>query len=160
VPRLADFSLVDLHAALDAHRHAHELSWSQAAREIGVGASTISGLRARAVAEADGVLQMLRWLRRSPESFVPDHPWSDRTDTRLKAPPLGRVLRIDGFRLHEALDARRMELGLSWPRLARELTVGRSSLTGLESGARTAFPAVMRFSGWLSRPLAEFTRSS
>ena len=49
---------------------------------------------------------------------------------------------------------------MSWPSLAFKLAVGASSLKKLGSGGRASFPMVMRLTGWLSRPLAEFTKLS
>jgi hypothetical protein len=79
----ADFSLATLYEAIDALRQRRGLSWPQAVREINgpfeglasrpISRSTITCLRTRAVAEGDGVLQMLRWLDRAPESFIPGH---------------------------------------------------------------------------------------
>src|SRR5262245_40509974 len=69
-----EFSLHALYVALDAQRCARGLSWRQATREINrdverqavhpVSASTITGTRTKAMAEGDGVLQMLLWLNR------------------------------------------------------------------------------------------------
>src|SRR5262245_16365800 len=73
-----DFDLAALFDALDAQRQARGLSWAEVMREVNrgiatraVASSTVTRLRTQKVAEADGVLQMLRWLRRAPESFVP-----------------------------------------------------------------------------------------
>src|SRR5262245_43837407 len=77
-----DFSLAALYEALDDVRNARGISWAAVTREINarfcdvpghraIAASTISGLRDKDMVEGDGVLQMLVWLRRSPESFVP-----------------------------------------------------------------------------------------
>jgi hypothetical protein len=166
----ADFDLVALAAALDAQRTARSLSWAGVAAEIhhgwGRGAahplspSTLRGIGARSVAEADGVLQMLAWLDRSPESFVPGHPRAGDPAARLPATGAGRVLRFDTAKLHAALDAERRARALPWARLAADLGVGVASLASLARGARTAFPGVMRMVGWLGRLAAEFTRRS
>jgi len=73
--------------ALDAQWHLRGLTWQQAMHEINrltdrkssghpIARSTVSGRRTKAVAEVDGVLQMLRWLNRTPRSFMP--AWSPR----------------------------------------------------------------------------------
>jgi hypothetical protein len=79
--RFADFDVDALYEALDAQRCARAMSWEQAARAISaqfrdapsrpLAPSTLTGMRGRSVLEGDGVLQMLRWLGRAPESFVP-----------------------------------------------------------------------------------------
>ena len=163
-----DFSLADLHAALDAQRRARGLTWAQAAREIGrqvaavsgrgLSPSTVTGLSTRGNAEADGVLQMLLWLERSPESFARGDRAAAERAARLPDPGAGRVLRFDTARLHAALDARRVERGLTWAQLARELDVGATTLSHLAAGGRTAFPHVLRLTRWLELPAARFTR--
>jgi transcriptional regulator with XRE-family HTH domain len=153
-----DFSLRELHAALDAERKARGLSWAEVSAEMKVGAATVSGLRTRATVEADGVLQMLRWLGRAPESFIAGASAEDRS--RLPGIASNGILRFDTARLHAALDAQRTERGMSWARVAKELGLGAASLTHLARGGRTAFPAVMRMLAWLGRPAAEFMRAS
>ena len=83
-------------------------------------ASTVTSLRTKAVAEGDGVLQMLLWLNRSPESFVPDHPQSGEVSSRLPIVPAHQVLRFDTRKLHAALDAQRRDMKMTWAQVARE----------------------------------------
>lgn len=112
------------------------------------------------VAEGDGVLQMLRWLNRTPESFMPGHPHSEDASERLPHVPLHYVLRFDTKKLHAALDTKRIERKMTWVQVAGEVGVGVSTLIHLSRGGRTAFPQVMRILRWLGRPAAEFTRAS
>ncbi|MGH9780408.1 MAG: hypothetical protein ACRD33_01195 [Candidatus Acidiferrales bacterium] len=176
----ADFSLRSLYEALDAQRGARGLSWAQATREMkgqskarpfspaagpaavshALSTSTVQGTRMRAVAEGDGVLQMLRWLNRTPESFVPGHPQAESVSARLPVVPAGRVLRFDTKRIFAALDLQRRERKMTWMQVATEAGVGVSSLRHLSQGGRTAFPQVMRILRWLGRPAARFTRVS
>jgi hypothetical protein len=164
-----DFDLKVLHAALDSQRRARGLTWAQATREIGaVGAvprrpiatSTITGLTTKRVAEADGVLQMLRWLERPPESFVPGHPLAELTSANLPEADAREVLRFDTHKLYEALDARRVTLGLTWQQMASLIGVPATHMRGLAKGGRTAFPDVMRLTAWLRHPVAQFVRVS
>src|SRR4030095_10440660 len=79
-----DFDLNALYQALDAQRQSRGLTWAQATGEMSrvgpvirrhpIASSTITGLRTKGLAEADGVLQMLRWLGRAPESFMRGSP--------------------------------------------------------------------------------------
>ena len=167
---LAAFDVKALHAALDAQRQARGLSWSQVAREVStfretqaraVSASTITGLASRGAVEGDGVLQMLCWLGRTPESFVPGHPWATAEAAALPKVGPDRVLRFDARAIYTALDARRAEHGLTWAQVAREIGgVQASGLTRLADGGRVTFPGVMRIFAWLERPAASFTRAS
>ena len=161
-----DFSLQDLYAALDAQRQERGYSWTRATREMAqhgkrhpLSPSTVKGMRTRAVAEADGVLAMLRWLGRSPESFLQGHETSERSG-RLPDIPSGKVLRFDTTKIYAALDARRLERKMTWAQVAEGVGLGVSSLTRLAKGGRTAFPGVMRIMRWLGEPSARFMRAS
>jgi hypothetical protein len=112
------------------------------------------------VAEGDGVLQMLLWLHRTPESFVPGHPESENSNARLPDVPAAKILRFDTRKLHAALEAQRAVRKLTWAQVGKEVGLSASSLMHLSKGGRTAFPQVMRIVAWLSRPAAHFTRVS
>jgi hypothetical protein len=164
--RFADFDVDALYEALDAQRRARAMSWEQAARAISaqfrdapsrpLAPSTLTGMRGRSVLEGDGVLQMLRWLGRAPESFVPG---------LAGAPPLpdvppNRILRFDTKRIHAAPDARRAERGMTWKEVAGEIPGSTAaSLTRLAKGGRTGFPDVARIAAWLGCPVASLTRA-
>jgi uncharacterized protein YfiM (DUF2279 family) len=164
-----DFDLDALHDALDTERRAKKLSWQELAREISaqfgrtgsrpIAASTLSGMRGKRVIEGDGVLQALRWLNRTPESFVPGHtPASDEVLPHVES---DRILRFDAVAIYKALDAQRATRGLSWPQVAREIGgIAPGSLTRLANGGRVGFPEVMRIFRWLGRSAASFTREA
>ena len=163
-----DFDLKALYNAMDEQRRARELSWAAAAREISrlhttgpIGTSTIRGVRDRTVVEGDGVLQMLLWLDRAPESFIPGFEDAGAQRFRLPKPSPAQILRWDLKALHAALDAQRQARGLSWGEVAQEVggfTAGM--LTRMAKGGRTTVPAVMRIVQWLGKPAATFTRAS
>lgn len=167
-----DFDVCALYAALDAQRQARGLSWQRVALEINrssqrvparsLSASTIASMHTKRSVEGDGVLQMLIWLRRTPESFVPG-PCEIVPET-ASLPSIGphQVLRFDARALYQALNSRRLARGLTWTQLALELGgFSASSLTRLaKAGGRVAFPQVMRLTRWLGAPAAHFTRIS
>ena len=75
------------------------MTWAAVTREVSkyvkVSTATITGLHKKSnPVEGDGVLQMLLWLGRSPESFVPDME-KDPATTRLQDPGPDKVLRWD-----------------------------------------------------------------
>jgi hypothetical protein len=164
-----DFSLASLYAALDAHRQSRGLSWTQAVAEINrtsvrvsihpISRSTVTGMRSKTTVEADGVLQMLIWLNRTPESFVPGLD-GNGGDTRWPAMLPHQILRFDTAKLHRAIDVIRGERDLTWSQVAEEIGVGRAHVTHLAKGGRTAFPHVMRMVTWLGRPASDFMRVS
>jgi hypothetical protein len=165
----SDFSVDALYDALDAERRARGLSWQHLAREISaqfgrtglspIAASTLSGMRARRFVEGDGVLQALRWLNRTPESFVPGHtPAANEVLPHVES---DRILRFDAIAIYKAMDAQRATRGLTWPEVAREIgRVASGGLTRLANGGRVGFPEVMRIFRWLGRPAASFTREA
>ena len=161
-----DFDLRALYDAIDEQRRARQLTWRDVAAGVSrsirlrpVAASTITGLKQKAQCEGDGVLQMLLWLRRTPESFMRD--LTDPQSLCFLQPNLapGQILRWDTRALFDALDARRRERQLTWAEVAREIggfTPAR--ITNLSTGPRTTFPGVMRLVRWLGEPAAAFTR--
>ena len=165
-----EFDIVALYAALDAQRSARGISWQQVAREINarfdgmplrpVSASTLRTMRERLVVEGDGVLQILLWLNRTPESFV--RPVRQvAAEAALSDVGPGKILRFDTSRLYAALDAQRIDRGMTWQQVADEIGgISAASLTRLSKGGRTSCPHVMRMTGWLGRPAADFTRAS
>lgn len=162
-----DFDLKALYQAMDEQRNAKGMSWSAAAREISrnlreghpIATSTITGIKDKAVAEGDGVLQMLLWLQRTPESFVPGFEDGDTERFRLPETGKGQVLRWDARSLYAALNARRQARGMSWKEVAQEAGgVTPGMLSHLAQGGRVSFPAVMRMVGWLEQPAVLFTR--
>jgi len=163
------FELRALYEAIDARRRERGLSWSAATREINgyfqdipgskpIATSTIKALRDKAIAEADGVLQMLIWLERTPESFVAGSKYDGERAALRK--PVDKRLRFDTRAMHAALRAQRIARKLNWDEVARACDVSKNTLLGLANGGRTAFPHVMRIVGWLERPAAAFTRVS
>jgi hypothetical protein len=101
------------------------------------------------------VLQALRWLGRTPESFVPglgetpEHAIPDNTTGRPA---------FDTRAIYEAINATRGARTLTWRGVADELGPGFSPgmLTRLADGTGIGFPRAMRIFQWLERPAAEF----
>ena len=170
MPGAADFSLADLYAALDVERQTRGITWRQMMQEINavgrwhihpISDSTVRSLRTKAVGEGDGILQMLRWLKRAPESFVPGCNRAAAHAMKLPDVPAHEILRFDTRRLYQALDAQRTARHLTWQEVAQE--IGRLtsvSLTNLKKGGRVAFPQVVWMTRWLDRPVADFVRAS
>jgi len=161
-----DFSLRALYDALDARRRERGMTWASVASEVNrfrtklrpIAVSTITSLREKPVGEGDGILQMLLWLGRTPESFVPGIPDADSARYRLPAPKTGQILRWDTRALSAALNAERVTRQLTWTELAREIGgFTPNMLTNLSKGGRTGFPQVMRIVRWLGRPAVTFT---
>ena len=164
-----DFDLKALYDALDEQRRSRQMSWTAVAREISrfkteghpVATSTITGIKDKKVGEGDGILQMLLWLRRTPESFIPGFEEADAERYRLREIGREQTLRWDTKALHAALNARRQARGMTWKEVGQELggfTAGM--LMNLAKGGRTGFPGVMRLVQWLGQPATTFTRPS
>jgi hypothetical protein len=159
-------------AALDAARGTRGLGWVDVVAQINapfkfvpsipISLSTIRGMGGKASVTSAVVLQVLRWLGRSPESFLSGRVLAAGADASAEAlPDVGseRVLRFDTKRLHEAIDEARGERGLAWRQVAGELLGFKEGmLTNLSTGPAIGFPRVMRITQWLGRPAAEFMR--
>jgi hypothetical protein len=163
----ADFDLFALYEAVDNRRRERKISWTSVAKEVNrsrttrhpIAVSTITGLRHKPAGEGDGILQVLLWLGRTPESFVSNTKDSDSERFRLPTLTTGQILRWDTHALFLELNAQRLERQLTWPGVARELrgfTAGM--LTNLSKGGRIGFPRVMRLVQWLDKPAVTFTR--
>lgn len=162
----ADFDLFAVYEALDKQRREQNMSWTSVAKEVNrfrttrrpIAVSTITGLRNKLVGEGDGILQILLWLGRTPESFVSDIPDADSGPFRLPNLATSQILRWDTHALFLALNAQRQQRQLTWSGVARELrgfTPGM--LTNLSKGGRIGFPRVMRLVRWLGKPAVMFT---
>jgi hypothetical protein len=166
----SDFSLRALYEALDEQRRSRNMTWAAVSREVNrfkldlhpIATSSITSLQHKTVAEGDGVLQMLLWLHRTPESFVHGFPDANADRFLLKDPGSNQVLRWDAVALHSALNAERENRGITWRQVAEELGRGFAAnmLMHLSKGGRVGFPNVMRIVGWLGQPAASFTRAS
>src|SRR5262249_40374128 len=152
-----------------ARRRERGLSWTAATREINgrfqdipashpIATSTIKGLRDKAVAEGDGVLQMLIWLGRTPESVDVGSDYDHANAVLRKR--ADKRLRFDTKALHAALQVQRTARQMNWDTVARECGISKNTLLGLAKGERTGFPKVMRIVAWLEKPVAAFTRVS
>jgi DNA-binding Xre family transcriptional regulator len=157
----AEFDVSALHDALDAQRRTRDLNWSQLGRALGISPSTLQGMSKRRAVEGDGVLQVLRWLGCNPENFL-----RGSEDARGKAAPLpavpasAGVLRFDARAIYDALEARRVERGMTWRQVGEAASMVPSSLTRLQRGGRVGFPHIMRVFAWLGQPAARFVRVS
>jgi hypothetical protein len=171
VPRY-EFDMGALCAALDSERIARGLTWADAVTELNApfafvpaiptSLSTIRGMGGKASVTSAVVLQVLRWLGRSPESFLKGRAAPTGADASAEAlPDVGpqRILRFDTKGIHAALDEARHERGLMWRQVASELLGFKEGmLTNLATGPAIGFPRVMRITQWLGRPAAEFMR--
>jgi hypothetical protein len=115
--------------------------------------STLTSLGRRGDTSCQHALFFLRWLDRSPESFVPgsDH------DRPLPAAGPDRRPRWHLRRTYDALDELRRTEELTWVALAAELHCTPSQLTGLRTARyATSMRLAMRICARLGRPAADF----
>jgi hypothetical protein len=165
-----DFDIAALFDALDSQRRHRALSWQGVAQELWdqsatlnarrddhpISASTLTGMAKRRDTTCQHALFMLRWLGRTPESFMPGSTDVAKTTALPFASPDQR-LRWDLQKLYDALDSQRRERGFTWPRLAHELHCTPSQLSGIRR-ARFAIgmKLAMRIVTWLDRPARDF----
>jgi len=157
------FDLKALHSAIDDERSRRGLTWSGVAKEIGerfvkMSPSTIKGVGDRPRVEGDGVLQIMLWLGRAPESFVPGYCG---TLVPLRPAESGKVLRWDTASIFSALDQKRDSRDLTWGAVADEIGgITPQQLRGMAKGGRTFLPEVMRVVDWLGVPASDLTKES
>ena len=168
---ISDFDGFALFRALDEKRTAEGLSWSKVATEIWelsaqlndrrgdhpISPSTITGIAKRGETSCQHALFFLRWLGRSPESFLAAAPGARPIEAPLPVVGSTRRLRWDLAQLYGALNARRQEEDLTWAQLADILRCTPSQLTGLRTARfATGMTIAMRIAQWLERPASDF----
>ncbi|HEY1864851.1 MAG TPA: hypothetical protein VGG77_14470 [Roseiarcus sp.] len=164
------FDMGALHAALDSERRARGLTWDQLAAEINepfkstpsipISVGTLRTMTTKRSVTSAVVLQVLRWLRRTPESFLTGRDLAPAPGEELPEAGPTQILRFDTAALHAALDAKRRERGMTWSEVAKEMQgFTPSMLTNLAKGPLIGFPRVMILTQWLERPAADFVRA-
>jgi hypothetical protein len=167
-----DFDTVALHRALDDERVARGLTWSGVAREIWmlssvlndqrrdhpISTSTLANMERRHNTSCQHALFMLRWLKRTPESFLAGAP--PREAAALPEVGPDRRLRWNLARLYEALNEKRRTEQLTWEELARVLRCAPGQLSGLRTAKfATNMALAMRITQWLDRPATNFVEA-
>jgi hypothetical protein len=110
--------------------------------------------RRRAV-NANVVMAALRWLDRTPESFIDGHADASSQPHLPADLPSGFYRMWNLAELLRAIDLRRGRR--PWTEIGREIRVPTTLLRGLTSAERfVSFPEIMRITQWLNRPLPDF----
>lgn len=165
------FDATALHSALDARRRELGLSWRQVAGQLWqlsyelnerrqdhpISPSTLTGMSTKPRTSCQHALFMLRWLNRTPESFLAGR--IDGDDPRFVLPDAGpdRRLRWSLKLLWAAMDEKRRQEALTWRQLADLLGCSSGQLTALRTARfATGMDLAMRIVQWLGRPAAEF----
>ncbi len=176
-PDLRRFDAGALYAALNDKRTQSGLSWKGVADQLWEQSSELNGRRndhpispATLTKMADKprtscqhALFMLRWLGRTPESFLKGASAVDGSDSdseeRFALPAVGpdRRLRWALKLLYAAMDEERRRQELTWGALATVLGCTSNQLTGLRTAKfATGMDLAMRIVQWLNRPAADF----
>jgi transcriptional regulator with XRE-family HTH domain len=164
------FDMRAFYAELDERRRSLNLTWTQLAAEINrplettpsipISPGTLRGMLKKRSVTSAVVLQALRWLGRTPESFLSGPTRSPTQEERLPEAGQDRILRFDTRAIYDALDLERRRRGLTWQQVANELPgFTANMLTNLASGPLIGFPRVITITQWLGRPAATFVRS-
>ena len=168
--QLRSFDAVALYSALNDRRAELELSWRQVAdqlwnlsadlndrrRDHPISPSTLTNMAKNPRTSCQHALFMLRWLDRTPESFLMG---ADDDHAGFALPPAGpdRRLRWSLKLLYKTMDEKRRQDGLTWPQLAATLGCGPNRLTALRTAKfATDMDLAMRIVQWIGRPAAEF----
>jgi len=163
------FNMRAFHAELDEQRRARDLSWTQLAAEINrpfestpsipISPGTLRDMLKKRSVTSAVVLQVLRWLERTPESFLSGPMRNASSEEQMPDTGLDRILRFDTRAIYEALQQERLRRGLTWQQVAHELPgFTPSMLTNLANAPLIGFPRVMILFQWIGRPAAAFVR--
>jgi hypothetical protein len=126
---------------------------------IPIGVATIRDTQTKRSVTSAVVLQILRWLGRTPESFLSGRDVAPEASETLPDPGSSRILRFDTRAMHAALNAGRVKRGMKWKQVADELPgFTEGMLTNLAMGPLIGFPRVMMITQWLCCPAANFVR--
>ena len=164
------FDVAALYSALDAQRADLGLSWKQVADQLWnlsadlndrrhdhpISPSTLTNLAKNSRISCQHALFMLRWLDRSPESFL-QGPIDRVSDFSL--PPAGpdRRLRWNLKLLYSAMDEKRRSEGSTWSQLAAALGCSSNRLTALRTAKFAAdMDLTMRIVQWTGQPAEDF----
>lgn len=158
------------HAELDAQRRIRGLSWAQLATEINrpfestpsipIHPATLRDMLKKRSVTSAVILQVLRWLGRTPESFLSGRGRGVGPGERLPEAGPDRILRFDTRAIYDALQQQRLKRGMTWKQVADELPdFTPSMLSNLATGPLIGFPRVMTVMQWLGRPAATFIRA-
>jgi hypothetical protein len=173
-PAIREFDGRALWAALDARRRREGLSWAAATAAIWnmapalnaardarglpnhpISPATLRGLGESGQTSCQHALFFLRWLDRTPESFLA----GAAADAGAPLPPSGpdRRPRWDLKALHAGLNEARTSRGVTWAQTARDLGCQAGQLTGLKTARfATGMELAMRVTQWVGRPAADF----
>lgn len=173
-PVIREFDGKALYAALDAKRRAEGLSWPGAAAAIWdmapalnaardarglanhpISPSTLQSLGKRGNTSCQHALFFLRWLDRTPESFLA----GAALDAGAPLPTCGpdRRPRWDLNALHAGLTESRASRGATWAQTAQDLRCQPGQLTGLKTARyATGMALAMRIPQWVGSPAADF----
>jgi len=167
---LKPFDVGALYAALDDKRTAAGLSWSKVAHELWalssalndrrgdhpISPATLTNMARSPRTSCQHALFMLRWLERTPESFLAG---ASGDDERFALPAAGpdRRLRWALQPLYASMDEKRRREQLTWPALAAVLGCSPHQLTGLRTAKyATGMDLAMKIVQWLGRPATDF----
>ena len=68
-------------------------------------------------------------------------------------------IRFDAHALYQALDARRVERGLTWKQVAAEIGVAEGTIKRTREGGRMEVDGMLAMVSWLGVPVETFCRN-
>jgi hypothetical protein len=167
---IRSFDTAALYAALDARRTELGLSWRQVANQLWeqsaelndrrrdhpISPSTLTAMASKPRATCQHALFMLRWLDRTPESFL-EGGVADEPRFALPRGGSDRRLRWNLKLLYQTMDEKRGAESMTWPEVAATLGCTPSQVTGLRTAKfATGIDLAMRIAQWTGRPAAYF----
>jgi len=167
---IRSFDAGALYLALDDKRTELGLSWKKVAEQLWdlsidlnnrrkdhpISPSTLTNMAKNPRISCQHALFMLRWLGRTPESFLNG---GSGDDDRFVLPTMGpdRRPRWALKLLYASMNEKRTACALTWADLATILDCTPNQLTGLRTAKfATGMELAMRIVQWIGRPAADF----
>jgi hypothetical protein len=126
-------------------------------RDHPISPPTLTGMAVRERTGCQHALFMLRWLGRTPESFLTGFTDGDHPRFALPAAGPDRRLRWALKSLYAVMDEKRTAKGTTWSELAHAIGCMPGQLTPLRTAKfATGMDVAMRIVQWLGRPAADF----
>jgi hypothetical protein len=149
-----DFDYRALAAAVEKERVARGLTNQELLRQTWMTSGVLKRMTDGQPTTCQHATILIRWLGRTPESFMPgivDSPEHALPEAR------GYVLRWSLPLIHEALEVKRHQTGMTWSQVAEVLGCSPSQVQRIDQNRYgIAMDLAMRIARWVDRPAASF----
>ena len=154
------FDVLGLWQALHAKRAAMGLSEREMMDDLNrvnhnsmpIALATVNGMKKRMDTSCQHSLHMLRWLDKTPESFLQGAGIDERLPFSADAPLYWSMKAVG-----EAVAAEKVKRNLSWKQVAQELEASQNQVSAIHKlRYGMSVHLAMKITQWLNRPSSDF----